>query len=133
VKFGLEVVLSALGGSVPGCAYGGVPRVSPGSALFRGSWSSGQVQRRSGREVELTDPGEHDRQQVLTGWQSQGEAAAVSDQPGGHAEQFVTQPDRVPPAVLVGPGDGLEKYREVPGEQCGPLHTRFTLLCPEGR
>ncbi len=36
-------------------------------------------------------PGEHDGQQVVTGWQPQRQAALVADQPGGDAEQFVAQ------------------------------------------
>ena len=74
----------------------------------------------SGRGAEFSDPGEHDGEQVVAGWQPQRQPASVMDQPGGDAEQFVAQSGGVRAAVLVDPGECLEQGREVPCQQRGP-------------
>lgn len=68
----------------------------------------------SGRDVELSDPGEHDGEQVVTGGQPQCQASAVTDQAGRDAEQFVSQPGGVRSSVLVDPGQRLEQGERFP-------------------
>lgn len=49
---------------------------------------------------------------MVAGWQPQGEDAAVTDQPGWDAQQFVAKPGAVGAAVVVDPGERLEEDRE---------------------
>ena len=46
-------------------------------------------QRRSGRDVKVSDAAEHGKQRVVPRRQPHGQDTAVTDQPGGHAEQLV--------------------------------------------
>jgi hypothetical protein len=117
---------------VLGLGHVEVPDVALGLACFRGSWSSGWGRRRSGRGVEFSDPGEHDGQQLVAGWQSQGQGAAVTDQSGWDAEEFVAEPGGVGSAVGVDPGERLEQGLEVPASSAAHIHTAFTAWCPDG-
>jgi hypothetical protein len=81
--------------------------VAPGS---RSPWSLvvGMGRRRSGRGVEFSDPGEHDGQQLVSGWEAKREPAGVANEAGWDAEQFVAQSCGVSSPVAVDPGECLE-------------------------
>ncbi len=106
----------------------------PMSLGLRGSGVLGgrDGRRLSGRGVEFSDPGQDAGREVLVGWQSLGEGAAVSDQAGGDAEQFMAQAPAVGAAVFVDAGQCLEEDREVPGEQRRPHPDLVPAVVPRG-
>lgn len=89
----------------------------------------------SGRGVQFSDLGENGGEQVVSGWQSQGELSAVTDQAGWDAEQSVSQAGCVGAAAVVwpvDPGECLEQHREVPGQERGPHPHRVDCVVPGG-
>ena len=80
----------------------------------------------SGRGAEFPDPGEHDGQQVVSGWQPQGQAPLMADQTGGDAEQFVTQSGGVRAACSSIPVSAWSRVERFPASSAAHIHTVFT-------
>lgn len=87
----------------------------------------------SGRDTELPDPGEHDREQVVAGWQPQRQAPLVADEARWNAQQLVPQSGGVRATIAVDPGQGLEQGREVPGQERCPHPHSVDRLVPGGK
>lgn len=74
----------------------------------------------------VSDPGEHDGQQLVPGRQPQGQDASVMDQAGWDAEQFMAQSGGMRAAVLVDPGECLQEVERFPARSAAHIHTVFT-------
>lgn len=81
----------------------------------------------SGRWAEFPDPGEHDGQQVVAGWQPQRQAALVANKARWDAEQFVTLSGGVRATLCVDPGQPLEHTERFPASCAAHIHTLLTL------